>query len=366
MFHVKHRRHVALALVAVAIVAVGCRGISNPEGWAAPTLDDGTLYVQLERGTISAGSLSSAGTFTESWRFPAPTDDLDFDGFYATPVIVDDTVYIASYDGNVVALDARTGRPTWPSVVELEATVVATPVVNGLFMYVPTEDGDIIVLDLENGSETNRLLERDGRVWSGPVARGGSLYVGKFDARDLWAVKAFDGSIEWTQDVGGAVSTDLVFAGDLVLAGSLDRSLHAFDTRPPGAERWSYPADGWLVSAPLVAGDVVYGATLRGEIFSLDARSGAENWLQVEDDLEFRARPILLDGVLVVADRDGRLRGLNPATGGVEWENNLADAKLFADPIALDGSVLYLTKDGELLRVSPRDGSVVSATGRGG
>ena len=366
MFHVKHRRGLLAVLAAFALLAGGCVGLTSPEGWAAPVLEDDTLFVQLERGTISAGTLSSAGTFTEVWRYPAATDDLDFDGFYATPVVVGDTVYIASYDGNVVALDTRTGRPVWPSVIELEANVVATPVVNGLFIYVPTEEGDVVVLDRENGTETNRLLDRDGRVWSAPVVGRGNLYVGKLDARDIWAVRASDGSVEWTQDVGGAVSTDLVLAGDLILAGSLDRALHAFDTTAGGRERWSYQAGGWLVAAPLVAGDVIYGATLRGEIFALDARSGDENWLQIEGGLEFRARPILLGGVLVLADRDGRLRGLDPATGDVRWENNLSDAKLFADPLALDGSIVYLTKDGELLRVSPSDGSVVSAAGRGG
>jgi outer membrane protein assembly factor BamB len=366
MFHVKHRMRMTLAVIAVALLASGCTNLASPEGWAAPVADGDRLIVQLDRGTISAGRLSSNGAFTEEWRFPNSTDDLDFKGFYATPVVVDDVVYLVSYDGKVAALDVDSGRPTWPAVIELQENVVATPLIEGTSMFIPTEKGDVVVLDIANGAETDRLLDRDGRVWAAPIERAGTIYVGKLDARTLWAVKASDDSIEWQHDSGGAISADLAFAGDFVLAGALDSTMRAFDLTAEGDERWMYETRGWIVAAPLVAGDVVYGATLRGEVFALDTVSGAEKWLYTEDDLEFRARPILVDGVLIAADRDGRVRGLDPATGDLRWQADLDNTKFFADPLLFNGEILYLTKDGDLLSLSAADGSTVVVAGREG
>jgi outer membrane protein assembly factor BamB len=366
MFHVKHRKPLIAVLAATVLLAVGCANIASPEGWAAPAVDGNTIFVQLERGTISAGTLSTSGTFSESWRYPSETDDLNFDGFYATPVVSGDAVYVASHDGSVVALSTKTGRPVWPAVVELDSTVVATPLVDRQSMYVPTEDGELVVLDAENGNEIRRLLDPGGRIWSAPVAKGSTFYVGTFDGREVSAVNVSTGISHWTSDAGGAVSADLVLTPDLVLAGSLGRSIRAFDTNAGGDPAWTYPTQGWVVSTPLVAGSTVYGATLQGEVFSLDADNGNENWLLAHEGLEFRSKPALMDGVLVLADRDGRLRGLDPATGELRWQSDIEDAKLFADPVAYQGSLIYVSKDGDLFQVSPRDGSTSVAFSRGG
>ncbi len=366
LFHVKQCSKSLIGLAIVALITTGCFGISEPEGWSAPVQDGSTIFAQLERGTISAGTLSAAGTFTEKWQFPTSSDKDDFQGLYATPVIVNGNMFIASHNGLVTAIEVRTGRPVWSEVTDIKSSVVATPLVDGLFVYVATEDGEIVVLDAENGVEVQRLLEREGRIWSSPIARGQNLYVGKLDGRELVALDKVDGSIQWSQGVGSAVSADLAFADDLIIAGSLDGYLRAFDSRPPGAERWSYSTTGWIVAAPLVSGAVIYGATLDGQVFSLDANTGAERWVRNEDGLEIRSQPILLDGVLVIADRDGQLRGFDPATGQLRWENSLPGTKLFADPLAFNGRVLYLTKDGELISVSPNNGSVASAFDKGG
>jgi outer membrane protein assembly factor BamB len=368
MFHVKHPRRVFLvAVAALALLGSGCGArIAQPEGWSAPAADGDQLLVQLERGTISAGTLSSAGTFSEAWRYPTDTDEVDFDGFYATPVVDDGTVYIASYDGKIVALDANTGQPVWPSVVELKASVVATPVLQGGRLYLATGKGEVVELDPANGNETGRLLARDGRIWSTPVVQSGVMYVGELDARQLSAVQISTGEILWKQDIDGAIAADLALVGDLVIVGSLDRAVRAFDTSGQGREPlWEYDADGWVMATPLVAGDTVYGATLRGEVFALNATSGTESWIYREEGLEFRARPVLMDGILVVADRDGRVRGLDPSTGELRWERNV-NAELFADALVYGGELLYVTKDGGLLRVAASDGTTTAASAVGG
>jgi outer membrane protein assembly factor BamB len=96
-------------------------------------------------------------------------------GFWGTPAVVDDTVYIGSHGGQFVALDAgsgkekwryRIGSPTWSS-----PTVVGDHVVFGAF------DGRLRSLDKKTGKEIFSL-KLGGRIHSTPCIVDGKIYIG--------------------------------------------------------------------------------------------------------------------------------------------------------------------------------------------
>ena len=45
---------VVTALLALALLASACTGVSNPEGWASPQILEGTLYASIESGKMAA------------------------------------------------------------------------------------------------------------------------------------------------------------------------------------------------------------------------------------------------------------------------------------------------------------------------
>src|SRR5690606_36992858 len=128
LFHVKHasgqpRRQRGLlvaVLAAVALVAVGCGGIQQPDGWAAPAQVGDRVLVQARSGQLS---LINPANGQPAWQYP--DDDEGDRPFYATPIVDDDSVYVVDYKGRVARLDAGGGQATWVS--ELDAQVVATP-----------------------------------------------------------------------------------------------------------------------------------------------------------------------------------------------------------------------------------------------
>ncbi len=366
MFHVKHRsrrgprRTLALAILGLtALVLVGCGRLDSPEGWAAPVADGDLIFVQLDRGVISAGTLSESGNFTQRWHFPTDDDDIKLDGIYATPIIDGGIVYIAGFDGSIIALDTNNGRPIWDTTLNIGNHVVATPAIDNDFLYVPTDKGELVVVRRDFGTEANRYLGDGGRIWSQPLIVADTLYLAEFDGRRLASLDLDSGSIVWDEPLDGGISADLSLSAGRLIAGSINRTLYAYNVGSTPTEAWTFEADGWIVANPLAAGDTIYIATLKGSIYAIDAATGREVWQFNESDLQFRSQPALSGGMLVIADRKGALRGLDPSSGEQRWERDLNDADMLADPLQLDSRLLFVTRDGELVQVDPADGSVV-------
>ena len=367
MFHVKHRiaaRSLGGVLALFALLAAGCAtNLGSPDGWAAPVVADGLVLVQPERGEFVALRIGDGPT-TVAWSFPEDAalpagvdrDDLDdLEGFYATPVVEGDTVYLAAFSGHVLAVDVSGAGPRVTWLVELPDPLVGTPVFEAGVLYVPTEGGELVPIDAETGIAREAIAVGTERFWSRPALGGSAIYVGGLDRR----VRAVgrEGNEQWVRDLEGAVAGDLLLDGEMLYAGALNRTMYALDVVAGGAERWSFRGDGWFWARPLIDGDTLYASTTNGSVYALDSRDGDELWSFREVDSEIRARPVLAGGVLVVALREGVLFGLDPATGVRLWQETVAEGQLLADPLVLQSDILYVTDRGDLISVDPRSGT---------
>ncbi|MXZ47321.1 MAG: PQQ-binding-like beta-propeller repeat protein [Chloroflexi bacterium] len=373
MFHVKHRRRarartpLAVVLALLALLAGGCAtDLGSPDGWAAPVEADGVVLVQAEKGELVAVRLGD-GPARIAWRFPEdaalpagvdPDDLNDIEAFYATPVFDDGTVYMASFSGEVMAVDITGNGPRLAWIRKLTHELVASPVLHGDVLYVPTEGGELLPLDAESGAMGESLATGAERFWSRPAVSGSAIYVAGLD-RHVRAA-GVQGGEQWVLELEGAVAGDLLLDGETLFVGALDRRMYALDVLAAGAERWRFQGDGWFWARPLLDGDTLYATTTNGSVYALDARSGDEQWRFNELDNEIRAQPVLVGGILVVAMRDGVLFGIDPSTGVRQWQQTLAEGKLLADPLVLESGILYVTDRGDLISVDPRSGATTT------
>lgn len=364
MFHVKHpdrRSLIWVALLALVLLAAGCATISSPDGWAGPVGDSDLLIVHESDGVIAAVELRDAGPPIVRWRFPADGDDIDFSGIYAEPILDGDRLYLFGFDGLGMALDISGPRPQqlWPAPLDFGAHIVSTPILDGSQLYVTTDHGEVVTVDAERGTVLGRLALGESRIWSRSVLEGGTLYVAGLDRRELSAVAPGpNATVLWERETPGAVRADLELLDDLLVVGTFDGTLHAYDITAEGAERWAYEgADGgWFFAPTLPAGDRVYAVTMRGGVYSLD-RDGRELWAQQMGDAEFRVQPIIAGQVLIVADRNGTISGLDLADGAEVWSREIEDAKFDARPLLVGSEVIFVTTKGELVSIDPVDGA---------
>ena len=222
---------------------------------------DGTIYISGYERVLAFnpdGTLQREWTFWPGW------------GNVYSPVIigVDGTIYVASVDGGVYALDPRggvvgewyiSGIPYSPLALGADGTV-----------YVCSYDGSLYAC-APGGVISHRWTV--GTVMASPViGADGSIYVVANDgvARSLnpngttnqtWNLSY---RALWSAPVIGVDGTVYVAAGD-----------HLFALNPNGAIRWACPGIYSVYSSPTIAPDgTLYFANIDGRLLSISGTGG--------------------------------------------------------------------------------------------
>ena len=352
-------------LLAVPLLLACATDVSSPDGWAAPVQAGDLTILQEKSGELAAvrlGATDNPGTNDVdervAWRFPDDdVDDVDLDAVYANPILDRNTLYVAGYSGEVVALDLTFEPPRILWLRDLKEQIVATPAFDGQTLYVGTEAGTIIPITVTSGAVGASLVQTGERIWSQPLLDGGAIYVAALD-KHVRAISIADGRERWTMSLSGAIPGDSAIEGGLLVVGSFDRTLHALDA-DTGVEEWAFAGDGWFWARPLIAGDTVYAASTRGSVYALNASGGdggRVRWHFRQIDSEIRVRPVLTGGLLVVAAEEATIWGLDPATGELRWTASLPGHRFLADPLVLASSLIYATARGDLLEIDPHTG----------
>lgn len=396
LFHVKQidktpshlKRSLIGAVAAIALVGTACTGNTAPIGWAAPVAANGLVIVINQNGTISG--LKTAGTDapTVAWTYPEQTaasssgsEDFvsrffnfvgglfsakksasNFSAVYATPRVEtvgnQQRVFLASYTGDVIALDTATGKPAtgWPANVNVGGRVAATPAFDGKLLYLGTNHGDIRTLDAASGSVGGAIVGTGARVWAEPLLLNGTLYISSLD-HTVRAIDPNSKAERWKTDVGGAVAGNPAVISGLMIVPTLNSTVVALDIAS-GEKRWTMTGDNWFWSQPLATNDVVYVATASGTVYALDRATGSEKWHSAPLVAEVRTAPVLQGGSILIATRTGVIVALDPASGAEQWRKAVEKAAFLADPLVLDSGIVYAAEDGSLYRVTPQDQGV--------
>jgi outer membrane protein assembly factor BamB len=101
-----------------------------------------------------------------------------------TPAIAHNTVYVATSQGHVVALDAATGTERWRT--DLHVAITAAPTVAGTTVLLGTSDGVVFGLDAYTG-EVLWDFKTAGKITGSPIVGGDTMYVVSHDGT-LYAV----------------------------------------------------------------------------------------------------------------------------------------------------------------------------------
>ncbi len=95
--------------------------------------------------------------------------------FWSAPVCDEKTIYLASLDHQLFAIDNTTHKIKW--AVNLESPAIAAPVLHEGYVYVGTIGGDLFKINTEDNHDvvTKHL---DGEIWTRPVFKNTTLFIG--------------------------------------------------------------------------------------------------------------------------------------------------------------------------------------------
>lgn len=276
-------------------------------------------------------------------------------------------VYVTSGWGELVALDARSGKVIWRQRVG--APVSGAPTAANGMVYVTTRNAVGWAVRAGDGKvmwQTNGNTSSSGVMGvSAPAVSGGTV-VFPFNSGQLLAVEAQSGNTLWSAQVAGVrrgrsisvirdMTGDPVISGGRVYAGTSSGRTDAFDL-VTGMQDWS-AADG-ANSPALPVGNAVFIVNDQAQLVRLDARNGAQVWavdlpyytdkkIKKQDKITASFGPVLAGGRLFVASSDGVLRVFDPASGALVGQAGIPGGAASAPVVA--GRTLYVTgQDGQL------------------
>lgn len=294
-----------------------------------------------------------------------------------TPALNNSVIYVGSYDNNLYALNAVTGKFIWK--YPTEGGVVSTPALHENNVYFGSEDHRLHVVASRSG-QVNWTYYTDGPIRSSPHIAEGHVFIGSDDGH-LHAVNTISGRRAWQIDVGMPIrSTPLVYndliyfgteSGDffcvdyksqikwrfkakraitsspviqdgVVYIASKDSTLYALDAKT-GWVIWRYRFGKASISTPYIYEDMLFTGAIDGQIYSIDAKSAKEIWTYSTDH-QVTSSPIVYKDAVYCGSVDKHLYCLQYRTGQLNWKFR-TDGPVTGSPIAADDKIYFGSTD---------------------
>jgi outer membrane protein assembly factor BamB len=292
----------------------------SPQETAAP------LVIGSEQEVVVGSTAGSLSAFAFDghllWRF-ATRGPITTSATYA-----EGSLFIASADGSIYALDPRTGIQRW--TYDLGEEPASSPVVAGALLFVATHQESLFALDAASGARRWHYRREQLRPFTlrnvaTPRPAGDLVFTGFSDGTTL-ALKADDGTVVWQRSAG------------------------------PGDQ--FVDAD----ASPQIAGSRVYVASFRDGISSVDRTRGDLVWHKPFPG----ATGLLLQDGILFATAIGKVAAFSPGDGTQLWELGLGERT--PGLLRVAGGILMVPTTDSLLFLDDHSGARLGAAfspGRG-
>lgn len=332
---------------------------------AGPIAGGGSAYVADAFGEVSAFELA---TGRRRWRLDSRREDESTGTLGAGLAVEGETLYVATGLSELLAVNVADGAVRWR--VDLPAPARGAPTVAGGRIFVPTVASQLVCLSTEDGRRA--WQHRASPTTTIPLglpapAVEGEMVVAGFPSGELFALRASDGRVQWSESLAAAgtgalsdiagVRASPVIAGGRVIAVGVGGLTICVDLRS-GRRLWEQEAGG--TEAPWAAGDWVFMTTDVGQVAAIGRDNGQIRWA-VSLRPEARGNrpperislssPVLAGGRLLVGTSREELVALDPASGAVQSRTSMP-APLTLQPAVAGNLLLAATDDATLVALA--------------
>lgn len=231
------------------------------------------------------------------------------------------------------------------------------PAMQGDSLYVASSDGQVMALKRKNGKKRwQKKLET--AVSGGVGVHENSLFLGGADG-SVMRLDASDGSLIWKTGVSGEVLAPPQGDGEVVVAQSYDGKLQGFDYQS-GKKLWTYDSNVPVLtlrgtSTPILKDGIVYAAFANGRVQAFKAKTGGIVWevrvaiaqgrSEIERIVDIDGSMELVGQELYAASYQGRIAAIDASSGRKLWQQNVSS---FSGVSQGFGNVYVADEDGSL------------------
>lgn len=285
-------------------------------------------------------------------------------GYQFTPVLDGGFVYATSAEGEIVKIDAATGKQAWR--IDTKEPITGGIGAGASLVFVGTSEGNVLAYDLTGALVWKAKVSSE--VLSVPKVSGNVVVVRAGDSR-IFGLSVTDGARKWVYErtipaltirsaSGITIDSGVVYAG---FAGGKMVVIRAEDGRagweasvaqPKGATEIERIAD--ITSLPVVDGPLVYAVAYQGRLAAVDRSNGKVVWNR---DVSSYTGISSADAKIYLSHALGAVYSLDYTNGKTFWrQGDLSNRKLTA-PLPLDGVIAVGDLEGYLHFLSKEDGA---------
>lgn len=235
---------------------------------SAPAIGQGLAVIRCNDGRVFAFSITDG---SRRWVYDRGLPSLTLRG-NGRPAIAGDRVFLGYDSGVVVALKLLDGAQIWEQtvaegegrneldrMVDIDGEIVAS----GSEVYAASFNGQVVALDAGSGRP---LWNRDMSVFSGLAIAGDRLLVSD-KAATVWALDRRTGASMWRQDgLAHRWLTTPVVAGNRLAVGDLEGYLHVLDLETGDIVGRDKVGGDPIRATPQLADDLVLALTIDGKL----------------------------------------------------------------------------------------------------
>ena len=313
---------------------------------SSPVIQGKTIYFGSDDGNIYAVDAESG---RQMWKCVTKG------AVSSTPAVANGAVYATSYDGRLYALNSKTGATKWKFTTEGERRFEAkglhgmqprnqtiadpfdiylsSPVVVQNTVYFGSGDGNLYAVDAISG-ELKWKFKTGDVIHASPAYADGLIYFGSWDSY-FYAVDAANGKERWRFHGGedplihnqvGFQSSPTV-ANGVVYTGCRDSNVYALDAAT-GKEKWRSNNElSWVNSSPAVVQGKVFFATCDSSLFKIaDAATGKE-LVRQQDKAYMFSSPAVVGNTVLIGVVNGTLEARDVKTGDLLWDYEVEKSK---------------------------------------
>jgi outer membrane protein assembly factor BamB len=232
------------------------------------------------------------------------------------------------------------------------------PVISGDTIYAASSDGEVTAINRHSG-KTQWEVELDMSLSGGVGFYGGVLLLGSSDGFVL-QLNASDGSLNWSTRLNGEVLAPPQGNGKVVVAQSYEGRVQGLDFET-GEKIWMFDSNVPVLtirgtSTPILSGGTVFAGFASGRVLALNANTGAMAWevrvaipqgrSEIERIVDVDGSMDLSGKELYAASYQGRLVAIDAPSGRKVWQQ---DVSSFAGVSQGFGNVYVTDADGTVI-----------------
>lgn len=289
------------------------------------------------------------------WKVPVD------DGVTATAAIVGDHVFAATYGGELICLERKTGKRVWTYFSEEKKKPTsfipgfqASPTVTSELVLIGDEYGVFHAVERATGKLRWKYETQAEIICSAAIVKDRIIF-GSYDST-LYCL-GFDGKELWKRETGDRINGSPAIAGNITFVTGCDQHLRAINI-DSGEEEFDLELGHFMIASPAVDKYMLYVGTHESDFLALNLETQEVVWRFKDEAREFpiHSSAALTDDRIIFGGQDKQIHCLERKTGKELW-NFATRGQVNSSPVVVGGNRIFVgSNDGYVYEIGLNDG----------